>query len=135
MSAPPPGSLRHRGGKKKHGNGPGDGLAAVDTDTFISSNAKGEFQPTNKSEWDYRITCALITVVAFVTRFWNINHPNQVVFDEVHFGKVRSSYNELSPEVNLTTTTSLLPTTSSEPTSSMSTHLLANFCSPSWVGL
>jgi len=134
MSAPPPGSLRHRG-KKKHGNGPADGLTAVDTDTSISPNSDEEFQPTNKSEWDYRIACVLITAVAFVTRFWNINHPNQVVFDEVHFGKVRSNYNKLSPEVQLTTATSLLPTTSSEPTSSMSTHLLASFCSPSWATL
>jgi dolichyl-phosphate-mannose-protein mannosyltransferase len=39
-------------------------------------------------EWDYRIALAIITVLAFVTRFWGIGHPNEVVFDEVHFGKV-----------------------------------------------
>jgi len=40
------------------------------------------------SEWDYKLVLAVITVLAFVTRFWGITHPNQVVFDEVHFGKV-----------------------------------------------
>lgn len=39
-------------------------------------------------EWDYRIALAIITLLAFITRFWGISHPNEVVFDEVHFGKV-----------------------------------------------
>lgn len=42
----------------------------------------------NPVEWDYRIALGLITVAAFLTRFWGISHPNEVVFDEVHFGKV-----------------------------------------------
>jgi|TARA_R110002003_G_scaffold59_36_gene5452 dolichyl-phosphate-mannose-protein mannosyltransferase len=41
------------------------------------------------SEWDYKIAITVITVLAFITRFWGIRHPDQVVFDEVHFGKVR----------------------------------------------
>ena len=40
------------------------------------------------SAWDYRVALGVITVGAFITRFWGINHPNEVVFDEVHFGKV-----------------------------------------------
>lgn len=40
------------------------------------------------SEWDYKLALFIITTVAFVTRFWGISHPNEVVFDEVHFGKV-----------------------------------------------
>ena len=40
------------------------------------------------SEWDYKLALAVITLLAFVTRFWGITHPDQVVFDEVHFGKV-----------------------------------------------
>jgi len=39
-------------------------------------------------EWDFRIAITLITIGAFITRFWGISHPNEVVFDEVHFGKV-----------------------------------------------
>lgn len=42
-------------------------------------------------QWDYKIALAVITVLAFATRFWGIGHPDQVVFDEVHFGKVRSN--------------------------------------------
>ena len=41
------------------------------------------------SEWDYKTALVIITSIAFVTRFWGIGHPNEVVFDEVHFGKVR----------------------------------------------
>ena len=40
------------------------------------------------SEWDYKLALGIITILAFVTRFWGIGHPNEVVFDEVHFGKV-----------------------------------------------
>ena len=40
------------------------------------------------SEWDYKLALAVITLSAFITRFWGIGHPNEVVFDEVHFGKV-----------------------------------------------
>ncbi len=42
------------------------------------------------SEWDYKLALVVITVLSFITRFWGISHPNEVVFDEVHFGKVRS---------------------------------------------
>ena len=41
------------------------------------------------SEWDYKLAFGVITLLAFITRFWGIGHPNEVVFDEVHFGKVR----------------------------------------------
>ena len=41
-----------------------------------------------KSEWDYKLALSIITLLAFITRFWGIGHPNEVVFDEVHFGKV-----------------------------------------------
>lgn len=41
-----------------------------------------------KSEWDYKAALVIITMLAFITRFWGIGHPNEVVFDEVHFGKV-----------------------------------------------
>jgi dolichyl-phosphate-mannose-protein mannosyltransferase len=50
------------------------------------------YKPRQKQpEWDYKIAITIITALAFVTRFWGISHPDQVVFDEVHFGKVRSS--------------------------------------------
>lgn len=36
----------------------------------------------------HKLALFVVTVAAFITRFWKINHPDQVVFDEVHFGKV-----------------------------------------------
>lgn len=62
----------------------------VDLDALVKA-AKSD----NKSkapEWDFRIALAVITLLAFVTRFWGISHPNEVVFDEVHFGKFASYY-------------------------------------------
>ena len=42
------------------------------------------------SELEYKLALGLITGLAFLTRFWGISHPDEVVFDEVHFGKVRN---------------------------------------------
>ena len=43
-------------------------------------------------EWDYRIALVIMTALAFATRFYKIDYPNEVVFDEVHFGKVSCLY-------------------------------------------
>ena len=86
MSTQPPGSVRHRGGKKKHGHTQIDG--STDTETEVVAKPKRESEETIKSEWDYKLAVVVITILAFVTRFYGITHPNQVVFDEVHFGKV-----------------------------------------------
>ena len=48
-----------------------------------------------KNEWDYKLALTVITAIAFVTRFWGIGHPNEVVFDEVHFGKVKRFFPSL----------------------------------------
>lgn len=63
----------------------------------ISSDVDGELNGLWKetkevvsSEWDYKAALLIITVLAFFTRFWGIGHPNEVVFDEVHFGKVKN---------------------------------------------
>lgn len=83
-------SVRHRGGanlKKapvpvtaSQDNGPTGGVSALQ---------KGSNNGHDNSEWDYQISLAVITIFAFITRFWGIGHPNEVVFDEVHFGKVK----------------------------------------------
>lgn len=31
---------------------------------------------------------AILTALAFITRFYKISYPGEVIFDEVHFGKV-----------------------------------------------
>ena len=37
-------------------------------------------------------TALLLTAFAAGVRFWRISHPNQVVFDEVHFGSFAGHY-------------------------------------------
>jgi dolichyl-phosphate-mannose-protein mannosyltransferase len=64
------------------------GIAAprdAELDALVKANLDGN---ASGPEWDYRLAISVITVLAFVTRFWGIGHPNEVVFDEVHFGKV-----------------------------------------------
>lgn len=39
-------------------------------------------------EWDYRVAIVVVTLLAVATRFYKLGHPDEVVFDEVHFGKV-----------------------------------------------
>lgn len=38
------------------------------------------------------VVVIVLTALAFALRFYKINHPEQVVFDEVHFGKFASFY-------------------------------------------
>lgn len=61
--------------------------AAIDT-VELDKLARTNAAKAPAVEWDYRIALAVLTVLAFVTRFWGIGHPDEVVFDEVHFGKV-----------------------------------------------
>lgn len=52
------------------------------------SSSKPSVAPKNQSGWDYRLALVVLTILAFITRFYKISYPNEVVFDEVHFGKV-----------------------------------------------
>ncbi|OUM70253.1 glycosyltransferase family 39 protein [Piromyces sp. E2] len=45
---------------------------------------------SDESSWN--IALIVITVLSFVTRYYKISEPDQVVFDEVHFGKFASYY-------------------------------------------
>jgi Dolichyl-phosphate-mannose-protein mannosyltransferase len=86
MATPPPAaSVRQRGPKKPADPLPVEQLPSVAAHTAV------KVAPPKQSEWDFKLALLVITVAAFATRFWGISHPNQVVFDEVHFGKVRSS--------------------------------------------
>ncbi len=69
---------------------PSSGVVAAgepDLDALVRTNLATK---TTGVEWDYRIAISIITLLAFITRFWGISHPNEVVFDEVHFGKVNN---------------------------------------------
>ncbi len=86
MSSPT--GMRHRGPKeKKRPTTPNPETTEKIAD--VVEKAKRDFKPRHGREWDYRIAITIITLLAFVTRFWGISHPSQVVFGEVHFGKVR----------------------------------------------
>ncbi|KAK8139876.1 glycosyltransferase family 39 protein [Apiospora sp. TS-2023a] len=90
-ATPQSSSLRQRnvpGAKKKGSFGSGDD---TELDTLVKSAKQASVAG---SEWDYKIALAVITVLAFLSRFWGISHPNEVVFDEVHFGKFASYYLE-----------------------------------------
>ncbi|KAI1649856.1 glycosyltransferase family 39 protein [Daldinia loculata] len=96
MSTPPQGTpqgtLRQRNvpGSSKKKNGSSD-----DVDSELDNLVKANKKVTKKhSEWDYKVALTVITILAFISRFWGISHPNEVVFDEVHFGKFASFYLE-----------------------------------------
>ncbi|GAB7342603.1 hypothetical protein MBLNU457_g0774t3 [Dothideomycetes sp. NU457] len=90
MSSPPP-TLKQRGASKKRGTTSGADGVADKTDDVLAQ-VQQQTKVAVKNEWDYKLAFAVITVLAFVTRFYGISHPNQVVFDEVHFGKFASYY-------------------------------------------
>jgi len=94
MSLQAPDSVRQRkgaNGKRKASPSPSpEPVAPRENDIKIVASAKKEVQVGEKSEWDFKLALVVVTIVAFITRFWGIRHPNQVVFDEVHFGKVRN---------------------------------------------
>ncbi|AEO65833.1 glycosyltransferase family 39 protein [Thermothielavioides terrestris NRRL 8126] len=89
----PQGTLRQRNvgaaTTKKSKDGASDD---VELDKLVKAAAAAK-SPAG-SERDYKVVFAVITALAFVTRFWGISHPNEVVFDEVHFGKFASYYLE-----------------------------------------
>ena len=87
MSSPT--GVRHRGTKDKNRPTTPNPDAVAEQVNTVVTKVKREFKANQGNEWDYKLAIAVITVLAFVTRFWGINHPDQVVFDEVHFGNVR----------------------------------------------
>lgn len=90
MASPPPqGTLRQRNVGPVTKKPSKDGASSdVELDKLVKAAAA---KSSAGSERDYKAVFVIITALAFVTRFWGISHPDQVVFDEVHFGKVRMS--------------------------------------------
>ena len=91
MSSPQPPRSRGKEGSKKRGTTPtpDDGHGAMNGSTNVDMDTlKQKSKNVATRDWDYKVALAVITLLAFATRFWGISHPNQVVFDEVHFGKV-----------------------------------------------
>ena len=83
----PQGSVKQR--SKRGGTPAPDAVAAANGKAQeVVSSVKKTAETQAGSDWDYKLAFVLTTVLAFLTRFWGITHPDQVVFDEVHFGKV-----------------------------------------------
>ncbi|PQE04313.1 dolichyl-phosphate-mannose- mannosyltransferase protein [Rutstroemia sp. NJR-2017a BBW] len=96
MSGQGQGSVRKRKGDAipvKAKDASSTGIAAP-RDSELDALVGANLAQKPGAEWDYRIALVVITALAFVTRFWGISHPNEVVFDEVHFGKFASYYLE-----------------------------------------
>ncbi|OAP63876.1 hypothetical protein AYL99_03103 [Fonsecaea erecta] len=83
----PNSTLRHRGPKEKN-----KATVGGDNDDEVLNKALNNVQKGLTKEWDYKLALGVITALAFATRFFGISHPNEVVFDEVHFGKFASYY-------------------------------------------
>jgi dolichyl-phosphate-mannose-protein mannosyltransferase len=80
--------MRHRGEKHKNKRPGSSGEGAANGTAERLDHVKKEVTAAVASEWDYKIALVVVTILAFATRFYKISHPDQVVFDEVHFGKV-----------------------------------------------
>ena len=82
----PQGNLRQRNVPAKSAAEPAGFAPEVELDKLAKAASQ---RVVSEKERDYQIGFVITTILAFVTRFWGISHPNEVVFDEVHFGKVR----------------------------------------------
>lgn len=85
-SSTPQGSLRQRVPPSKKASDDDNFNPNVELDKLAKAGAQ---RAAVQSETEYKIGLVIVTVLSFVTRFWGISHPSEVVFDEVHFGKVK----------------------------------------------
>ena len=85
----PQSQVRQRGAGKKRGTTPTpDARTNGSADTLTKAVDKSKAAVSN--QWDYKVALVVVTLLGFATRFWGISYPKEVVFDEVHFGKVRA---------------------------------------------
>ncbi|KAE9399518.1 glycosyltransferase family 39 protein [Gymnopus androsaceus JB14] len=61
-------------------------------DVFQNPNTRHPIERILETQKASVAVVAVLTALAFALRFYKINHPDQVVFDEVHFGKFASYY-------------------------------------------
>lgn len=66
-------------------------MPAETQNNIVKAVPEAQVEKAQGSEWDFKLTAVALTLAAFATRFWGLSHPDQVVFDEVHFGKVCQS--------------------------------------------
>ncbi|KAL6886513.1 glycosyltransferase [Trichoderma longibrachiatum] len=90
-SPTPQGSLRQRNVASKQAPADSAFVPEVELDK-LSKAALSSRQNIQRGELEHKLALTLVTILGFVTRFWGISHPDEVVFDEVHFGKFASYY-------------------------------------------
>ncbi|KAF8892285.1 glycosyltransferase family 39 protein [Infundibulicybe gibba] len=61
-------------------------------DVYQSPRNRHQIEQILETHRGSAIVVGTLTALAFALRFYKINHPDQVVFDEVHFGKFASYY-------------------------------------------
>ncbi|THU87976.1 glycosyltransferase family 39 protein, partial [Dendrothele bispora CBS 962.96] len=61
-------------------------------DVYQNPNSRHPIEKILETDRASTIVVAVLTTLAFALRFYKINQPDQVVFDEVHFGKFASYY-------------------------------------------
>lgn len=90
MSTATPATKQPKQSKKKNATPDlqTNGSAIVQDGADRLNNLQAQAKTAVKSQWEYKVALGVITVLALVTRFWHISYPDEVVFDEVHFGKV-----------------------------------------------
>ncbi|CCH58845.1 hypothetical protein TBLA_0A10670 [Henningerozyma blattae CBS 6284] len=69
-------------------------LATKSNNNFKYIGERWLTSPLPAPEWHYTLWRSIVTLVAFIVRFYKIWYPKEVVFDEVHFGKFASYYLE-----------------------------------------
>ncbi|KAI0272765.1 glycosyltransferase family 39 protein [Gloeopeniophorella convolvens] len=84
------GRLRHRKPSAQH-----DSALSVDSDDDHPAQdprSRAKLEQRLESPEASMIIVGVLTALAFALRFYKINFPDQVVFDEVHFGKFAAYY-------------------------------------------
>ncbi|KAI8905429.1 Dolichyl-phosphate-mannose-protein mannosyltransferase-domain-containing protein [Gorgonomyces haynaldii] len=61
-------------------------------DIAVPKKEEKEIPKKKESQLGFRIAFVIVTLLSIVTRVWMLHHPDEVVFDEVHFGKFASYY-------------------------------------------
>lgn len=88
MSTASPAVKQRAGKKKAAGSTTADSTTVANGSADFLDTIQAQTKEAVRSDWDYKLALGVITVLALVTRFWHITYPDEVVFDEVHFGKV-----------------------------------------------
>ncbi|KAI0705180.1 glycosyltransferase family 39 protein [Cytidiella melzeri] len=96
MSGPQDVGIRNRGRvgpSTRYSNSSGSQTDEVD-DHITASHPRdrSSIEKLLETEEASVAVVAMLTLLAFALRFYKINHPDQVVFDEVHFGKFAAHY-------------------------------------------